>query len=37
MSGRHEEHLRSDALYDIVGVLGWNDAPAVPASARRSS
>ncbi len=24
---RHEELWRSDAVYDIVGVLGWNDAP----------
>ena len=26
-SGRHEVLCRSDALYDIVGVLGWNDSP----------
>jgi L,D-peptidoglycan transpeptidase YkuD (ErfK/YbiS/YcfS/YnhG family) len=26
----HEEMWRSDALYDIVGELGWNDAPVVP-------
>ena len=25
--GRHEELWRSDPLYDVVGVLGWNDAP----------
>ena len=25
--GRHEELWRRDGLYDIVGVLGWNDAP----------
>ncbi len=24
---RHEALWRSDALYDVVGVLGWNDAP----------
>jgi L,D-peptidoglycan transpeptidase YkuD (ErfK/YbiS/YcfS/YnhG family) len=24
---RHEELWRADPLYDIVGVLGWNDAP----------
>lgn len=24
---RHERMWRGDALYDIVGVLGWNDAP----------
>lgn len=24
---RHEELWRRDGLYDIVGVLGWNDAP----------
>ncbi len=26
---RCEELWRADGLYDIVGVLGWNDAPAV--------
>jgi L,D-peptidoglycan transpeptidase YkuD (ErfK/YbiS/YcfS/YnhG family) len=25
--GRHEELWRSDEVYDVVGVLGWNDAP----------
>jgi L,D-peptidoglycan transpeptidase YkuD (ErfK/YbiS/YcfS/YnhG family) len=25
--GRCEELWRSDGLYDIIGVLGWNDAP----------
>ena len=25
--GRCEELWRSDPLYDIVGVLGWNDSP----------
>ena len=25
--GRHEELWRADALYDVIGVLGWNDAP----------
>ena len=25
--GRHEALWRSDHLYDVVGVLGWNDAP----------
>ena len=24
---RHEELWRSDAVYDVVGILGWNDAP----------
>jgi L,D-peptidoglycan transpeptidase YkuD (ErfK/YbiS/YcfS/YnhG family) len=24
---RHEELWRRDGLYDVVGVLGWNDAP----------
>lgn len=24
---RHEELWRRDALYDLIGVLGWNDAP----------
>ena len=27
--GHHEELWRQDGLYDIVGVLGWNDAPVV--------
>jgi len=26
-SARHETLWRDDALYDIVGVLGWNDDP----------
>ena len=26
---RHEALWRPDGLYDVVGVLGWNDAPAV--------
>lgn len=25
--GRYEELWRQDGLYDIIGVLGWNDAP----------
>lgn len=24
---RHEELWRADALYDLIAVLGWNDAP----------
>ena len=24
---RHEALFRNDALYDIVGILGWNDRP----------
>lgn len=28
-SGRHEELWRKDGVYDIIGVLGWNDAPVV--------
>ena len=27
--GRHERLWREDGAYDIVGVLGWNDAPVV--------
>ncbi len=23
----HEELWRTDAVYDVIGVLGWNDAP----------
>jgi L,D-peptidoglycan transpeptidase YkuD (ErfK/YbiS/YcfS/YnhG family) len=26
---RHERLWREESLYDIVGVLGWNDAPVV--------
>jgi L,D-peptidoglycan transpeptidase YkuD (ErfK/YbiS/YcfS/YnhG family) len=25
--GSHEELWRQDQLYDLIGVLGWNDAP----------
>jgi L,D-peptidoglycan transpeptidase YkuD (ErfK/YbiS/YcfS/YnhG family) len=25
----HEELWRRDALYDLIGVLGWNDGPVV--------
>ena len=27
---RHERLWREDGLYDIVGVLGWNDDPVLP-------
>lgn len=27
--GHHEELWRRDGLYDVVGVLGWNDQPVV--------
>ena len=27
--GRHETLWRVDGVYDVVGVLGWNDAPVV--------
>ena len=26
---RHERLWREDAIYDVIGVLGWNDAPVV--------
>lgn len=26
-AGGHEELWRADAVYDVIGVLGWNDAP----------
>ncbi|HST76711.1 MAG TPA: L,D-transpeptidase family protein [Acetobacteraceae bacterium] len=26
---RHEALWRDDGVYDVIGVLGWNDAPAV--------
>lgn len=28
-AGRHERLWRDDPLYDLVAVLGWNDAPVV--------
>ena len=28
--GRHEALWREDEVYDVIGVLGWNDAPVVP-------
>lgn len=27
--GRHEALWRGDHVYDIIGVLGWNDSPVV--------
>ncbi len=30
--GRHEELWRADGLYDIIGVLGWNDQPVLRGS-----
>jgi L,D-peptidoglycan transpeptidase YkuD (ErfK/YbiS/YcfS/YnhG family) len=27
---RHEELWRRDAVYDVIGILGWNDDPVVP-------
>lgn len=29
-AGRHEKLWRADALYDVIVVLGHNDAPVVP-------
>ena len=26
---RHERLWREDAVYDVIGILGWNDAPVV--------
>ena len=26
---RHERLWREDSLYDVIGVLGWNDAPVL--------
>ncbi len=31
-AGRHEVLWRADGLYDVVGVLDWNNDPVVPAS-----
>lgn len=33
---RHEALWRDDALYDLIGVLGWNDAPR-PIAGRGSA
>jgi L,D-peptidoglycan transpeptidase YkuD (ErfK/YbiS/YcfS/YnhG family) len=27
--GRHEALWRADGVYDVIGVLGWNDQPVV--------
>ncbi len=27
--GRCEELWRADAVYDLIGVLGWNDTPVI--------
>jgi len=29
IDARHEVLWRDDDVYDVIGVLGWNDAPAV--------
>lgn len=29
-AGRHESLWREDAVYDVIGVLGWNDDPVRP-------
>ncbi|MBM3565201.1 MAG: hypothetical protein FJX42_03700 [Alphaproteobacteria bacterium] len=29
-AGHHEVLWRADRVYDVIVVLGWNDAPAVP-------
>jgi L,D-peptidoglycan transpeptidase YkuD (ErfK/YbiS/YcfS/YnhG family) len=29
-AARHEALWRRDGLYDVIGVLGWNDAPVLP-------
>ena len=28
-AARHEALWRADAVYDVIGVLGWNDSPVV--------
>jgi L,D-peptidoglycan transpeptidase YkuD (ErfK/YbiS/YcfS/YnhG family) len=30
LDGRAEALWRDDAIYDVVGVLGWNDRPVLP-------
>lgn len=27
--GRHEALWRADSVYDVIGILGWNDSPVV--------
>ncbi len=29
-AGSHEALWRADGIYDVIGVLGWNDAPVRP-------
>ena len=29
-AGGHEALWRADGIYDVIGVLGWNDAPVCP-------
>ena len=29
-AARHEALWRPDEVYDVIGVLGWNDAPVRP-------
>ena len=28
-TARHEELWRADPIYDVIGVLGWNDSPVM--------
>jgi L,D-peptidoglycan transpeptidase YkuD (ErfK/YbiS/YcfS/YnhG family) len=30
-TGQHEELWRADGLYDVIVVIGYNDAPVIPA------
>ena len=32
IDARHEYLWREDDVYDVIGVLGWNDAPVLKAS-----
>jgi L,D-peptidoglycan transpeptidase YkuD (ErfK/YbiS/YcfS/YnhG family) len=31
-AGRHEALWREDGLYDLLAVIGWNDAPPIPGA-----
>ena len=31
-AGSHEELWRNDSLYDLIVVIGYNDAPALPGA-----
>ena len=36
-AARHEALWRGDGVYDVIGVLGWNDSPPVRGAQARGS